>query len=34
MEHAAPGDVLVIDNGGREDEGCIGDLAALEACAS
>jgi 4-hydroxy-4-methyl-2-oxoglutarate aldolase len=25
------GDVLVIDNGGREDEGCIGDLTALEA---
>ncbi|MFG3041050.1 RraA family protein [Streptomyces sp. NPDC048330] len=29
--HAAPGDVLVIDNGGREDEACIGDLAVLEA---
>ncbi len=27
---AAPGDVLVIDNGGRLDEGCIGDLIALE----
>ena len=26
-----PGDVLVIDNGGRLDEACIGDLAALEA---
>jgi 4-hydroxy-4-methyl-2-oxoglutarate aldolase len=25
------GDVLVIDNGGRSDEGCIGDLTALEA---
>jgi 4-hydroxy-4-methyl-2-oxoglutarate aldolase len=25
-----PGDVLVIDNGGRLDEGCIGDLIALE----
>jgi 4-hydroxy-4-methyl-2-oxoglutarate aldolase len=31
MESAAPGDVLVIDNGGRTDEGCIGDLTALEA---
>ncbi|MFF5713779.1 RraA family protein [Streptomyces sp. NPDC012756] len=29
--HAAPGDVLVIDNGGRRDEACIGDLAVLEA---
>jgi len=29
--HADPGDVLVIDNGGREDEACIGDLAVLEA---
>ena len=28
------GDVLVIDNGGRADEGCIGDLTALEARAS
>ena len=27
---AAPGDVLVIDNGGRRDEACIGDLTALE----
>jgi 4-hydroxy-4-methyl-2-oxoglutarate aldolase len=31
MENAASGDVLVIDNGGRMDEGCIGDLTALEA---
>jgi 4-hydroxy-4-methyl-2-oxoglutarate aldolase len=31
MESAQPGDVLVIDNGGRLDEGCIGDLTALEA---
>jgi regulator of RNase E activity RraA len=31
---AAPGDVLVIDNGGRADEGCIGDLTALEAQAA
>lgn len=28
---ASPGDVLVIDNGGRLDEACIGDLAVLEA---
>ncbi|MFF2847751.1 RraA family protein [Streptomyces sp. NPDC058001] len=28
---AAPGDVLVIDNGGRQDEACVGDLAVLEA---
>lgn len=34
MGHARPGDVLVIDNGGRRDEGCIGDLTALEAQAS
>ncbi|HEU4521920.1 MAG TPA: RraA family protein [Thermoanaerobaculia bacterium] len=31
MSAAAPGDVLVIDNGGRRDEGCIGDLTAVEA---
>lgn len=31
MGTSRPGDVLVIDNGGRTDEGCIGDLAALEA---
>jgi 4-hydroxy-4-methyl-2-oxoglutarate aldolase len=30
MQGAHPGDVLVIDNGGRLDEGCIGDLIALE----
>lgn len=34
MEFASPGDVLVIDNGGRKDEGCIGDLTALEARAA
>lgn len=34
MEAAQSGDVLVIDNGGRLDEGCIGDLTALEAQAS
>src|SRR6516162_4993468 len=31
MQSARRGDVLVIDNGGRLDEGCIGDLTALEA---
>ena len=31
MESAQTGEVLVIDNGGRLDEGCIGDLTALEA---
>ena len=34
METAAPGDILVIDNAGQRDEGCIGDLTALEARAS
>jgi 4-hydroxy-4-methyl-2-oxoglutarate aldolase len=34
MESSEPGDVLVIDNGGRDDEGCIGDLTALEAQAA
>ena len=28
---SSPGDVLVVDNAGRDDEGCIGDLTALEA---
>jgi 4-hydroxy-4-methyl-2-oxoglutarate aldolase len=28
---AEPGDILVIDNGGRVDEACVGDLTALEA---
>ncbi|MFJ9641889.1 RraA family protein [Streptomyces sp. NPDC004244] len=28
---ARPGDVLVVDNGGRTDEACVGDLAVLEA---
>jgi regulator of RNase E activity RraA len=31
LEEAAPGDVLVVDNGGRFDESCVGDLVALEA---
>lgn len=34
MTYAAPGDVLVVDNDGRTDEACIGDLTALEARAS
>jgi len=34
MEGAQSGDILVIDNQGRRDEGCIGDLTALEAQAS
>ena len=34
FERAGHGDVLVIDNGGRMDEGCIGDLTALEARAA
>src|SRR6202020_2314228 len=28
---AEPGDVLVVDNGGRSEEACVGDLAVLEA---
>jgi regulator of RNase E activity RraA len=31
MQGAQPDDILVIDNGGRQDEACIGDLTALEA---
>lgn len=34
MIPAQQGDILVIDNQGRSDEGCIGDLTALEAQAS
>jgi 4-hydroxy-4-methyl-2-oxoglutarate aldolase len=34
MTAASPGDILVIDNAGRNDEGCIGDLTVLEARAS
>jgi regulator of RNase E activity RraA len=30
LERAEPGDVLVVDNGGRTDEACVGDLAVLE----
>ncbi len=31
FEQAEPGDVLVVDNGGRTDEACVGDLVVLEA---
>ncbi|MFN8633154.1 MAG: RraA family protein [Chloroflexota bacterium] len=31
LETAVPGDVLVVDNGGRLDEACVGDLIVLEA---
>jgi regulator of RNase E activity RraA len=31
MERATPGDILVVDNAGRLDEACVGDLIALEA---
>jgi regulator of RNase E activity RraA len=31
---AEPGDVLVVDNGGRSDEACVGDLTVLEAKAA
>jgi 4-hydroxy-4-methyl-2-oxoglutarate aldolase len=34
IDKAAPGDVLIADNGGRLDESCIGDLVALEAQAA
>jgi regulator of RNase E activity RraA len=34
IDSARPGDVLVIDNAGRIDEACIGDLVALEAKAA
>jgi regulator of RNase E activity RraA len=34
MQSSAAGDVLVIDNAGRTDEGCIGDLTVLEARAT
>ncbi len=34
IEASTPGDVLVIDNGGRTDEACIGDLIAVEAQAA
>ncbi|MFC4534900.1 RraA family protein [Sphaerisporangium dianthi] len=31
FDNAEPGDVLVVDNGGRLDEACVGDLVVLEA---
>lgn len=34
LERAAPGNVLVVDNGGRLDESCVGDLLAQEAGAA
>jgi hypothetical protein len=34
LEGAAPGNVLVVDNGGRLDEACVGDLVVLEAQAA
>jgi 4-hydroxy-4-methyl-2-oxoglutarate aldolase len=34
MQTVEPGDILVIDNGARTDEGCIGDLTVLEARAN
>ncbi len=34
FEQADPGDVLVVDNGGRLDESCVGDLVVLEAAAA
>lgn len=34
LDGAAPGDLLVIDNGGRTDEACVGDLLVLEAAAA
>lgn len=34
LQGAAPGDILVVDNGGRLDEACVGDLVVLEAQAA
>lgn len=31
IEHSRPGDVLVVDNRGRQDEACVGDLVTMEA---
>ena len=31
LDRATPGDVLVVDNSGRDDEACVGDLITLEA---
>jgi regulator of RNase E activity RraA len=30
LEHAEPGDVLVVDNAGRDEEACVGDIITLE----
>jgi 4-hydroxy-4-methyl-2-oxoglutarate aldolase len=30
LERSAPGEILVVDDGGRDDRACVGDLAALE----
>lgn len=34
LENARPGEILVIDNGGRLDEACVGDIVVLEAKAA
>lgn len=34
LADAEPGDVLVVDNGGRTDEACVGDLTVLEAASA
>ena len=34
LENVEPGDILIIDNDGRLDEGCIGDLVVMEAAAA
>jgi regulator of RNase E activity RraA len=34
IHSAEPGDVLIVDNAGRTDEGCVGDLVTLEAAAA
>jgi regulator of RNase E activity RraA len=34
LDRVTPGDILVIDNGGRTDEACIGDIVLLEAQAA
>lgn len=34
MQGAVPGDVLVVDDGGRSDASCVGDLVVLEAAAA
>ena len=34
LEQAEPGEILVVDNGGRLDEACVGDLVVLEAQAA